>query len=150
MDEDRDDIHNSITQKVPYPFNSYYHDYNMTDTYGRPDKVSNPFASTRKRQESILHPSIHYNDNQFFPSTRSGVDINRKGLENANAMLNANKNSGRVSAKDLGFTGSPENKFGAQQEANQWARDVGDMKQPTSTNSNYRGPHFNRGGIASL
>jgi len=24
------------------------------------------------------------------------------------------------------------------------------MKQPTSTNSNYRGPHFNRGGIASL
>ena len=150
MDEDRDDIHNSITQKVPYPFNSYYHDYNMTDTYGRPDKVSNPFASTRKRQESILHPSIHYNDNQFFPSTRSGVDINRKGLENANAMLNANKNSGRVIAKDLGFTGSPENRFGAQQEANQWARDVGDMKQPTSTNSNYRGPHFNRGGIASL
>ena len=150
MDEDRDDIHNSITQKVPYPFNSYYHDYNMTDTYGRPDKVSNPFASTRKRQEAILHPSIHYLDNQFYPNSRSGVDINRKGLENANAMLNANKNSGRVIAKDLGFTGSPENRFGAQQEANQWARDVGDMKQPTSTNSNYRGPHFNRGGIASL
>ena len=150
MDEDRDDIHNSITQKVPYPFNSYYHDYDKVDNYGRPKIEKNPFASTHKRQAAILHPSIHYNDNQFFPSTRGGVDINRKGLENANAMLNANKNSGRVIAKDLGFTGSPENRFGAQQEANQWARDVGDMKQPTSTNSNYRGPHFNRGGIASL
>ena len=150
MDEDRDDWYNSITQKVPYPFNSYYHDYDKVDNYGRPKIEKNPFASTHKRQAAILHPSIHYNDNQFFPSTRGGVDINRKGLENANAMLNANKNSGRVIAKDLGFTGSPENRFGAQQEANQWARDVGDMKQPTSTNSNYRGPHFNRGGIASL
>ena len=148
-DVDRPDHWNSITQKVSYPYNSYSLDHNTTRG-GRPDKIANPFASTHKRQAATLHPSIHYNDNQFFPDSRFGVDVNRKGLENSNFMLNANKNSGRITHKDHQFTGSPENRFGAQQEANQWARDVGDMKQPTSTNSNYRGPHFNRGGIASL
>jgi hypothetical protein len=148
-DVDRPDHWNSITQKVSYPYNSYSLDHNTTRG-GRPDKIANPFASTHKRQAATLHPSIHYNDNQFFPDSRFGVDVNRKGLENSNFMLNANKNSGRITHKDHQFTGSPENRFGAQQEANQWARDVGDMKQPTSTNHNYRGPHFNRGGIASL
>ena len=164
-DVDRPDHWNSITQKVSYPYNSYSLDHNTTRG-GRPDKIANPFASTHKRQAATLHPSIHYNDNQFFPDSRFGVDVNRKGLENSNFMLNANKNSGRITHKDHQFTGSPENRFGAQQEANQWARDVGDMKQPTSTNRGGRpnmadvsgtspvqtrpNHRFNRGGIVSL
>jgi hypothetical protein len=166
MDEDRPDYWNSIRGKVPYPHNAYSLNYNELDDYGRYVKVSNPYASSTQWQKAVLHPTMHYMDNQFNPDTRSftGVDINRKGLENYFRMVSENPNN--IPAIDQGFTGSPENRFGAQQEAHQWAIDVGDMKQPTPTNRGARpnmadvsgtspvqtrpNHRFNRGGLVSL
>tara|TARA_R100001244_G_scaffold113129_1_gene83746 strand:- start:134 stop:1516 length:1383 start_codon:yes stop_codon:yes gene_type:complete len=152
-DTDRDDIHNRITQKVPYPFNSYYHDYDKLDDYGRPERTINPYASTKERQAAVLHPTFHYLDNQFYPSPagRQTVDINRKGLENVNALYNANKTSGHVIAKDHAFTGSPQDKFGGQSEARQWAEDTRQYSindfGPSRQQSRQ---HYNTGGLASL
>ena len=140
MDEDRDDIHNSITQKVPYPYNAFSLNYDDLDNYGRPNKISNPYVSTRQYQKAVLHPTMHYLDN-------------------------ANKTSGRVRSKDQGFTGSPGDRFGTGIEWKQWEQDAGNINptptnrggrpnmadvsgtSPVQTRPNHR---FNRGGIVSL
>ena len=163
-DADQDE---GILRKVPYPLNAYYKDYDNLDSWDRATRTTNPFASSRDRQAAELHPAMHYIDNQFYNNSWD-VDINRKGLENVNAMYNANDNSPFVSPKDRGFSGVPADKFGAQQEANQWARDAGDMRQPTNRGGRPnmadvagprprtgRGPsraqqRLNAGGLASL
>jgi hypothetical protein len=126
-----------------------------------PDNFSDPNRSTRKWKKGTAHPAMHYLDNQFFPESRSGVDINRAGFSNVNAIQNL--------TRDTPFAIQPNrvpgggDKFGGQYERMQEAQWNNEMR-PTSPSYTRRGGgsdpiprsrtqgrhHFNEGGIAGL